>query len=286
MAQSRSYPPEMPGAKVETYKTVGNVKLNLWIYAPPDHTASAKRPAIVFFFGGGWQGGSPSQFAPQCKYLASRGMVAIAADYRVASRHGVKAVRCVEDAKSAVRWIRANAPRLGIDANRIAAGGGSAGGHLAAATATVAGFEDPSEDPQVSSVPNALVLFNPVVALAPVPGTQLFSAERTAQMRDRAGVDPQLLSPYHHIRKGVPPAIIFSGKADTVVPYPTIEEFCRKMKQAGTRCEAVGYEGAQHGFFNMNRGDNSAYYSTLRRADLFFVSLGWLSGEPSIPASH
>jgi acetyl esterase len=140
--EDRTYPPNLPGAKVEVYKTVGDVKLNIYIYNPEGHKPSDKRPAIVFFFGGGWSHGSPAQFQEQCKYLASRGMVAMTADYRVSSRHQVKAVSCVTDAKSAVRWARANADRLGIDPNRLAAGGGSAGGHIAACTGVVKGFDE------------------------------------------------------------------------------------------------------------------------------------------------
>ena len=121
-AQANKYPPELPGAHVEVYKTVGDTKLNLYIYEPEGHKASDKTPAIVFFFGGGWANGSPVQFLNQSKYLASRGMVAITADYRVASRHQVKVLDCVRDANSAIRWVRQNAKRLGIDPNRIAAG--------------------------------------------------------------------------------------------------------------------------------------------------------------------
>src|SRR5262245_54077022 len=103
---ARQYPPNLPEAEVQTYKTVGDTKLNLYIYNPPGHKLTDKRAAIVFFFGGGWTGGSPGQFEQHCKHLASRGMVAMTADYRVASRHQVKAVSCVADAKSAIRFVR------------------------------------------------------------------------------------------------------------------------------------------------------------------------------------
>ena len=83
------------------------------------------------------------------------------ADYRVSSRHGTQVVHCVADGKSAVRWIRANAKRLGVDAERIAAGGGSAGGHVAACTGVISGLDAPDEDTSLSSVPNAMALFNP-----------------------------------------------------------------------------------------------------------------------------
>ena len=120
----RAYPPVIEGAKVVTYKTVDDIKLNLWVFTPVKHQSTDKAPAIIFFFGGGWNAGSPSQFVKHCEYLSARGMVALVADYRVKTRHGVPAKVCVSDAKSAIRWVRENASELGIDANRIAAGGG------------------------------------------------------------------------------------------------------------------------------------------------------------------
>ena len=275
----RAYPPRMEGAAVEVYKSVGDVRLNVYVFSPPGYKASDKSPAIVFFFGGGWTSGSPKQFEPHCRYLASRGMVAMAADYRVASRHQVKAVDCVRDAKSALRWIRKNAGRLGIDPERIVAGGGSAGGHLAAAAGTIEGFDEPGEDSSVSSRPNAMVLFNPAVVLAPVAGME---SGKIGGLRDRLGVDPARLSPYHNVKKGAPPAVLFHGKADTTVPFVTAVLFCEAMKKAGNRCELQGYEGETHGFFNYGRGDNKAFLDTLRRADVFLASLGYLSGAPTL----
>jgi acetyl esterase/lipase len=278
---SFGYPPQLPGAKAEVYKTVGDVKLNLYLFTPKEHRPGDARPAIVFFFGGGWTGGSPGQFLHQCEYLASRGMVAIAADYRVASRHQVKAVECVKDAKSAIRWVRANAKRLGIDPARIAAGGGSAGGHLAACTGTVEGFDEPGEDTSVRSVPDAMVLFNPALVLAPLGG-QSDERLRALLNSERCGVEPVKISPCHHVRAGAPPAIVFHGKADTTVPYATAEAFEEAMKKAGNRCDLAGFEGQPHGFFNFGRDGNKFFVETVRQMDRFLASLGWLKGEPTI----
>jgi acetyl esterase/lipase len=203
-------------------------------------------------------------------------MVAIAADYRVNSRHQVKPTACVADAKSAIRWVRTHAARLGLDPNRIAAGGGSAGGHLAAATATLPDFDEPAEDRKVSSVPNALVLFNPALVLAPMEGLPL-EGFGTRVPEERLGTAPEKISPAHHVKKGTPPTVIFHGKADTTVPYATAEKFESVMKAAGNRCELVGYEGQPHGFFNHGRNENRFYHDTLAKADAFLVSLGWLA---------
>lgn len=279
--QARTYPPDMPGAKAETYKTVGDTKLELYIFRPEDWKPTDKRPAIVCFFGGGWTSGTPRQFLPQCQYLATRGMVAIAADYRVASRNQVKAVDCVKDAKSAIRFVRKNAVRLGVDPDRIAAAGGSAGGHLAAACGTIAKFDEPNEDAAVSSRPNALLLFNPAVVLAPVAGLDLDS-ERMAAMADRTGVEPRELSPYHQVARGAPPTAIFHGKADRTVPYATVVAFSKAMQDAGNTCELFGYDDQGHGFFNYGRGRNQMFTATLKQADKFLAKLGYLQGEPTL----
>jgi acetyl esterase len=276
---ARPYPPSLPGAQVETYKTVGDAKLNLYVYYPPGHKPTDKRAAIVFFFGGGWTNGSPVQFEQHCKHLASRGMVAITADYRVASRHQVKAASCVADAKSAIRFVRKEAGRLGIDPGRIAAGGGSAGGHLAACTGVIQGFDESSEDAQVGSVPNALALFNPAVVLAPAEGLNSVNAEKVASLKERMGVEPRALSPYHHVKKGAPPTIIFHGKADTAVPYATAEMFAKAMTGAGNPCALMSYEGQAHGFFNYGRNGNQYYEKTIKELDHFLVGLGYLSDE-------
>ncbi|MBI5769198.1 MAG: alpha/beta hydrolase [Verrucomicrobia bacterium] len=280
LAAANAYPPSFDGARAEVYKTAGDTKLSLWIFEPANGPKT-NRPAIVFFFGGGWTNGSPGQFEQHCRYLATRGIVAITADYRVASRQNAKPTQCVADAKSAVRWLRANAARLGLDPNRIAAGGGSAGGHIAGATGTLPDFDEPTEDRKVSSVPNALVLFNPALVLAPMEGLPL-EGFGTRVPEERLGTTPEKISPAHHVRKGAPPTIIFHGKADTTVPYATAEKFASVMKAAGNRCELVGYEGQAHGFFNYGRGDNSAYHATLVAADKFLASLGWIQGEPTL----
>lgn len=264
----RSYPPQMSGCRVETYKTVGDTKLGLYIFSP---ATPKNAPAIVFFFGGGWKSGTPQQFEVQCRELAKRGMVAITADYRVESRHGVKPTQCLADARSALRWVRAHAEELGVDPKRIAAGGGSAGGHLAACTAFIEKFDEPGEDQNVSAVPDALVLFNPALVLAPI---ESFDAEGfgTKVPEERMGTKPINLSPAHHITKNGPPTIIFHGREDTTVPFASAKAFTAKMKSLDNRCELRGYEGQQHGFFN---GDDFKR-KTLAEADEFLVSLGWL----------
>jgi acetyl esterase len=269
----------LEGAKVEIYKTVGDVQLKMYLYLPREHQPGDRRAAVVFFFGGGWKAGSPSQFAQHCRYLASRGMVAMTADYRVESRHQVKAHQCVADAKSAIRWVRKNAKRLGVDPQKIAAGGGSAGGHLAAATGTITKFNEKGEDQKISSRPNALLLYNPALNLTPAAFNEKPNSERMQDILRRLGTDDRSISPVFHINKQTPPTIIFHGKADPTVPYKQAAEFAAAMKRQNLQCILAGYDEEVHGFFNFGRNGNVAFLSTLGRSDKFLVSLGFLKGK-------
>lgn len=264
--------------KLVIYKTIGEAELKLHIFEPANRDAKTLSPAIVFFFGGAWTGGIPTQFYHQSDYFASRGMVAISAEYRVKSRHGTSPFECVIDAKSAIRWVRANAAWLGVNPNKIVAAGGSAGGHVAACTAVIEGLEEENEDHSISSKPNALVLFNPAVDLGSIPENRRIDERFKNRWEE--------LSPLHHVKKGVPPCIIFHGTADEKVPFESVERFCKAMKEAGNVCRLVPFEGKGHGFFNYGRDkDNSSFNETVRAADEFLCSLGYLKGKPTLPPS-
>ena len=279
-AAQTTYPPVMAGARAEVYKSVGDTTLSLYFFEPAG-PVQKNRPAIVFFFGGGWNSGNPTQFEPQCRALAARGIVAITADYRVASRQKTKPVDCVADAKSAVRWLRTHAARLGLDPQRIAAAGGSAGGHIAAAT-LVPGLDEPGEGTAVSCRPDALVLFNPGLVLAPINGYTP-AGFGTTLSAERLGAETNALSPGHHVTRGLPPTIIFHGDADTTIPFTASELFTSLMRAAGNRCELMRFPGQAHGFFNFTRVDNRPYHETLAATDAFLVSLGYLPPPPPSP---
>ncbi len=262
-AQQREFEPD----KEIVFKEFDKDPLELHVFLPEGWKASDKRAAAVFFFGGGWVGGTPTQFFPQSRYLASRGMVAISAQYRTRGSHGTTPTECVADGKSAVRWVRQHAAELGVDPNRIAAGGGSAGGHVAATTGVIDGLDEHGEDMSVSSKPDALLLFNPVTDLSP--------------RFERGGESIKAISPLQQVDASDPPTIVFHGRADTTVPFETAETFCDAMKKVGNRCELVGYEGRPHGFFNYSRS-RAAYTNTVWHMDRFLASLGYVEGEPMV----
>jgi acetyl esterase/lipase len=267
--------------KVLAYKTVTlaggqTTNLTLHVFLPPGHKPADQRPAIVFFHGGAWQVGDPSQFIPHCAYLASRGMVAMSAEYRVKTKHNTTPRECVTDGKSAVRWIRQHAAELGIDPGRVAAGGGSAGGQVAAAAGTTKGFEEAGEDLSVSSRPNALVLFNPVYDNGPGGF-------------GHGSVKPwEAFSPMHNIDSNTPPTIVFFGTKDSFVPVATAEKYKGLMEAQGRRCDLHLYDGQPHGFFNFkeNPTQREYYLKTVLETDRFLASLGYLQGEPTLPPAE
>ncbi len=254
-----------PDQKIE-FKAFKKSGIKLHVFKPEKWKKSDKRTAIVFFFGGGWNGGTPKQFYPHCRHLSNKGLVAISAEYRTKKSHNTEPLHCVEDGKSAIRWVRKNADVLGIDPKKVVAAGGSAGGHVAACTGTVSGFE--SESLKISSIPSALILFNPVCDTSPA-----------GYGNSRLGKDWMKISPLHHISSKTPPTCIFHGKADTTVPFSNVFQFKTKMDELGLRCELHAYEGQKHGFFNFGRGNGSAYTDTVKKMGSFLDSLG-LIGNP------
>ena len=253
---------------VQLYRKTPQGELFLHVYYPPDWKASDKRPAIVFFFGGGWKNGAYTQFVPQSEYFASRGLVCASADYRIESTHMTTPDACVEDAKAAVRFMRANAAKLGIDPDRLIASGGSAGGHLAAATALVEGFDAKDDDAKTSCKPNALVLFNPALNLTNLGGRSI---------TDASGKEiSKAISPTMFLKKGTPPTIMFFGTVDKLIAHG--DEFLEKSRKLGNRCELFTAADMPHGFFNRTPWIET----TARQADVFLASLGYLKGEPTI----
>ena len=266
------YPPQLADSEQHLYKEASDTRLHLYIYKPEGWTSQDNRPAIVFYFGGGWVGGSPSHFLSQAQHYSELGLVTILADYRVASRNEIKIKHCLEDARDVMRYVRINANHLGINPSRVASSGGSAGGHLAACLGVITDHLE-----EVSSIPNAMILFNPVCVLVPVEGVEL-SSWNLEKMEQKTGLPPEELSPAHHVKSGNPPCIIFHGTKDKTVTFATAQKFCQLMNQAGNDCKLYPFEGRDHGFFNFNHREdqNDDYYQTLKLTDEFLKKLGWI----------
>jgi len=252
------------------YQESDGLELRVHLFLP-EATPPERRAAVVLFHGGGWSMGEPEWGFPLARHFAELGMIGVAAQYRLSDQRSVTPLDAMADARAVIRWMRAHLDSLGIDGNRIAAYGWSAGAHLAACTAVFAETDSASE---LSCIPDALVLESPAVSVG-----------RDSWFRGLllGRADPGALSPDEHIRSGLPPTLVLQGDVDTVTPLEGVERFCRRMQKAGNRCELKVYPGYGHRFTPADRPDDGwpqpdpeVMADALRRTDEFFRSLGFL----------
>ena len=210
------------------YKQLDTISLFMEVYHPEKVETAEKYPAIVFYFGGGWNGGNIKQFEPHAKYFSQRGMICFLVDYRVKKRQQTTPFESLKDAKSAIRYIRSHAEEFQVDTSKIVASGGSAGGHLAAATALIKDYNEDKDDLSISCIPNALVLFNPVIDNG--PGGYGY---------ERIGQAYKDFSPLHNIKKGTPPTIFFLGTNDVLVPVETAEYYKQVMDKVESKMQTI-----------------------------------------------
>ena len=252
------------------YAQPGGTPLKVYVFSPTTGGAK-KRSAVVLFHGGGWYMGEPQWTFLRARKFAERGVVAIAAQYRLSDQKETTPLEAMADARAAIRWVRMQADSLGVDPKRVVAYGWSAGGHLAASAAI---FDADVPKAGVSARPDALVLVSPAVALARDGWVQ-----RLLMGRRSAGD----ISPDEHVRKGMPPTFILQGDVDTVTPLSGAKRFCERMQAAGNACELHVYEGFGHLFTpagtpddGMPQPDPATAADAAKRAERFLESLGFL----------
>lgn len=247
-----------------TYKKIDGINLKVRAYIPDNKRTN--RPAIVFFFGGGWQTGTMGHFARQASYYAKRGYVCFTPEYRTQKKHKTTPFESLKDARSAMRWIRAHAKNYGVDPNKIIGAGGSAGGHLAAACAYTTKFNEKSDDLDVSTVPCALILYNPVIDNGP-----------DGYGHKRIGAKYTDFSPMHTMRAPALPTLFMVGTKDKLIPVATAEKFKAKTEKLGGTCELVLFPGQGHGFFNYKKGQIKCYWQTYDHVNKFLDKLNLLN---------
>lgn len=249
------------------YKQVGATALRLDIFHghTPQPAGNSRPPALLLFHGGAWAHGSPAQFHPQCRHFSRLGLTCISVEYRVRSRHGSTPADALADARDALAYVRRQADALRVDPRRVAAGGGSAGGHLAAALGVGLPRAGAGTGDGQPARPDALLLFNPMLDLSPGQPDH-----------DLVGLDWRGLSPLHHVGPGMPPTLVLNGTADREVPVDTVQRFCRAVQQAGATCELALFEGGGHGFFNPQVDQGRHHGPANAAVESFLRRLQWL----------
>lgn len=251
--------------RTTTYPSPGGGTQPLLIWEPAGRHPVA---TVVFFHGGGWHKGSPEQFIPQCERLAAHGVLAVSAGYRLIGQSANRLADCLEDARAAARQVHQLAPET-----PLFLGGGSAGGHLALTIALTAGDALPCA---------GLVLFNPVVDLCDPQGIGPGRYE-TLGLYDRTAPGS---SPQHLLGPGVPPAVVFHGTADALVPISSARRFRDTVQGVGGTCDLVEFDGAPHGFFNPGSGKAHWFEEPTAQAAAFVLARSAQSAATSVPGGR
>jgi acetyl esterase len=255
-----------PPGKVHIYTHSAGQPREMEVYFPPGHDpAKARVPGLILFHGGGWGGGSLSQFRTACHYFASRGLVAATVNYQMLSKADAAKLPagetrkrvCITDAKSAIRWFKQHADELGVDPQRIVTGGGSAGGHIAVLATTNPGLNDPADSKAIDTRVVAYMLFNPAFALDDSNDSEVDVTR--------------------FLRRDLAPAVVFFGTDDKW--KEGWDAAHAKLKSLGnTTTDLQLASGRAHGFFNKEPWRTV----TLIAADRFLAKLGLLAGEPTL----
>jgi acetyl esterase/lipase len=229
------------------YGKGGDMSLKLDLYSPKEH--SQPLPAVIFIHGGAWKSGYRQMYHYYCTKFAEHGYVAATISYRLISDGPFPAA--VEDAKCAVRWLRANAEKFGVDPNKIAVAGGSAGGHLS----MIVGFAPDTPELEgngghgdVSSRVQAVVnLYGPTDLTTEVARSKRevirFLGDKTMEQAPELY---RLASPITHVTKDDPPTLILHGSIDSTVTIDHAERLVEALKKNGVEYEYYRVEGWPH----------------------------------------
>lgn len=245
------------------YKRTEQGELVLHCYYPEGHSKDDRRTAVVFFHGGKWDNPMVTQFVPQALNFVSLGTVGIVVEYRTSHPHESSPMHSISDAQTALLWVRKNNRFLGVDPDKIIAGGAGSGAHIALCAATHKKVEN---DGFHSGKPNALILFSAIIDTTKKGiGLAHFSNKRDAKRS----------SPSNNIRRKLPPMIFFHGNEDPTVPVAQVDKFCHKLRSKRNIARFVPFNRATHSFFNFNV--NQHYFvQTLEAAEGFLIEQGFL----------
>ena len=214
------------------YRKAGNVSLKAYVFRPK--AKGKARPAILLFHGGAWRLGDASWTSGRAKEFAEKGMVGISIEYRLAN-DGLTPIEGVEDACAAFEWARDHAKELGIDVNRVAGYGVSAGGHLVAAAATLPVVNGKKVGDKAR--PNVMLLYSPALNMGHDPYFVGLMAGKA---------DPVSYSPSDFITKKLPPTMIIQGEQDSIVYAKDAKAFRDAAINAGAKCTLYLYPGVGH----------------------------------------
>jgi acetyl esterase/lipase len=238
---------------------------NYEVYHPANHLATNKVPCVILFHSGSWENGDLVEFSKQCQYFASRGIVAITANYSMHTAATLPTLApgeskkriCVIDGKTVIRLVKSRANQLGIDPNRVVVGGASAGGHISVLAIMDELYNNPTDPTGVDMSVKGFMLF--------CPAFTLLNKE-----------SPDDVNVFNNLNKPYPPTLFILGETDGW--KPASDALAVELVKRGNNVQAWMAKGQGHMFHR-----SSPWYEvSLIKADEFLVSLGILQGSSTI----
>ena len=250
------------------YKRTEQGELTLHCFYPEDHSENDRRSAVILFHGGKWDQPMVTQFVPQALNFVALGAVGIVAEYRTSFAHATTPLESISDAQTAILWVRKNNRYLGVDPEKIIAGGSGSGAHIALCSAMHKKVE---HNGFFSGAPNALILWSAIVDTTKRGlGVEKFEFKR----------DARRTSPSKNIRRKLPPMLFFHGNEDPIAPVASVEKFANRLSSKRNVARFVPFNRATHSFFNFNV--NQHYFvQTLESAEGFLIDQGLLDPASS-----
>lgn len=254
MAPTPEATSDLEPSSIQTYKSIEGTDLKIHIFHPDNHSFSNKHPALLFFHGGGFRRGSPTQGYELSEIFNPKGVAVISVQYRLVE-DGRTLDQIVADAKSSVRFVRTHAHHLGIDPDRIAVSGHSSGAYLAYAGGAINAFDETNEESKISSTANAMLLWS--------MGAE--RAERNTAALVSKGNTIADYQPAKYVTDSLPPSIFIHGDVDDLIQYKPTRAFQQTIANAGNQTSFHLVEGADHFFRNPDQ-----------KQEVYDVMLGFL----------
>lgn len=279
------------------YRTTPDTSLKIYYQLPDNSTSNSKHSAIIWIHGGGWTSGAANIFFEHAAYFATRGVVGISIEYRLIGKNKTNTIIDeITDCKSAIRFIKLHAKELQIDTSKIVVAGDSAGGYLAATTITLDALNDMSDDLSISAVPNAVILYNPCVNMGVFPHVKnLFeqpiklaaNSNDTISFLQKNDAVIKKLSPIFNIHSNHTKALLLHGLNDKVIYPEQSEQFANEMNKNGNKAHLILLPDTRHAFVVPHyTASEEKVVNAVLEADLFLISLGYLSGKPNLVTSN
>lgn len=241
-----------------TYRNDAGKSLQLRVFQPENWAAAQTNTALIFFPNANASNSDAKQFDDHCSHVAAKGAVAICVDYLPNAELQTSPRQAVKNGKSAIRWVRQHATKLGVDPQKIIAVGAAGGAQVALGTAVLNQLNHEDDPASASARPNAIIVMDACVTNPP------------------EGITPEqweALAIDKYLKADTPPLLMIHGELNKQEPAQAAQAFQNKMNPQGLHCDLLLFDGQSEGFFA-----KELYQDVLAEMEFFLISFGFLTG--------